>query len=424
MRVEGTKSLGFVSPSMSQNFGDQNATPRYGDPAAPYEWAKAIMPELCQLPSIDEVKQRIVALKRKHGDAVQLWEPGKPEKLMAAISSQEDRDAVADMPPFVTVGTGKIRIAVIASPHADEPAGVLSALTLLEGFFTEAARDWRDKVTLFVVPMAYPRGYADNWPWMEAANRFEPHANTNPLGSHSSHNTGLATAANEYMRAWLASYHREAPDASREHGYVRGEVADNSDASFLPECRAIASFLDRAIKRVDGPSSVVALHGNAIGGGSLILLFHSSKDQQSDSKGRNVWSDCLFLGEAMRCASTHTGVGLEARDLSSESIGYPDGSQPLPPPSSNDARVGSLWWVLDKVDRVVVTEPPLFLCQRLSRQKRDAQWKNDCAIAQGIIDTRDIEKFLRPSYASPVSLQSQILLQLTAVLACANEVVT
>jgi len=373
------------------------APPPPGDPEAPFFWARALMPAVCQLPSVSQVWSRVEALGKRPG--VTLWRGSEKDRLIEALPVKQ-LESVVNMPPFVTVGTGPIRIAVVASPHADEPVGVMSALTLLEGFFSEAAAPWRDRVRLAVVPMAYPNGYDANAPWMSYANALEaleprrafkmrmmPVKKIRAMQEPREGNLELASAVENYLTQWLTKRRRAAPGEDREFGYGPPD-SDPLDphVAFHPECRSIAAFLSDTARAWGGFDAMIALHSMGAAAGHLTLL-RTTKDEPLAP-----WE--LTMRSIAR-ASALTGLGLHAEDRGGEkgfarlAPGFQ--STPTLAAMTRDLRLEdgapftmmspSMEWIDQRANQVMVTEAPAFLCRALNDGSESRVSRGELTIA-------------------------------------------
>ena len=149
------------------------------------------------------------------------------------------------------LGSGPLKVSLIAGCHADEPVGART-LSALVAYLSRlpATSPWNRTVSWRIVPHANPDGRQRNLAWSRSLAPLLPPGRPGETGYD--------------LRAYLENAVREPPGDDMEFGFPR----NGADAEARSENRAIAGFLSEA-----GPYHLHgSLHGMAFAPGPWFLL--------------------------------------------------------------------------------------------------------------------------------------------------------
>ncbi len=150
------------------------------------------------------------------------------------------------------LGSGAVRVSIVAGAHADEPGGPLGALALAQWLLEPAQADLLEHTSWAICPNVNPDGTVRNEAWLDVLPRLEEYA--------------LHAA-------------RELPGDDVEFNYP---PAGPEGQEPRPENRAVARFLEGF-----GPVSLHAsLHGMAFGFGAWWLIEESWVDRTAPLRRR------------------------------------------------------------------------------------------------------------------------------------------
>jgi hypothetical protein len=349
----------------------------------PFEWAKRLLPAENRLWSREELRRRWGSIEAD--PRVATWRP--PAEVVEAAGP-----SVAGFPPFFILGDGPARALVIASPHADEPVGVSTALALMEGLLRPENAPMLSALRLAVVPMANPAGYAENEPWFAATNALEAREpgrefkmrmmsapKIRAMEKPRPGNLELADAIEECVASYLEHRRRSLPEFDVEFGYAApGSDPADPTADFLPPCRLIASFIDALCERWGGLDLICPLHSMGSAGGAWALLRAADPAQPGPEAE-------VFMAP-FRYAAAVTGLGLHDQDRKGEKgfwrLGPGFHSTPTAEAmrayfaeraASVSIRYNSMQYAGERARRAAVPEIPLFLCRKLKDESPSGQ---------------------------------------------------
>jgi hypothetical protein len=298
------------------------ASQLYKSPQDILKWAERLVPQQVRLRSLDDIRQSYRAM---YGHpAVSAWEPPAPVASLA-------KEVAGDLLPGIVVNGGPCRILVIASPHADEPIGVATALTLAEAFLKPENRELLDRASLAIVPVANPDGYKANEPWFEVANTLEEKLDARAAASDkllASLDSLPVDDLNElpeiveYLATYLAHRRRSLPENDIEFGYAPlDSQPDDSTADFLPACRVHAAFMQHLLDQWGNIDALIPLHSMGMAGGAWALLRmkpqeHPARAEDAmDETARFPWQ---LAQMAYSMAAQKIGLGLHDEDRGGE----------------------------------------------------------------------------------------------------------